>query len=349
MEKQTMSEQELGSKTIILYGDTGVGKSLNASFFARLMYEWYGRPVLLVAAEGSSRVHFQPLIEAGIVFPLWLRTELALSTFRRLRKGAWPVVKDDGRYEWHAIDWTGPKAPCAMVGEGLGSISDLFMENMRADGNLPPSKDEGKGQFDQDGEHFQVSSRGSYMTAQNEILFTVRDMDALPFKRVLWTAHEYKGQETGGDTILGPGLAGRARTPDVPKYCSTCLHFDTHSTTVQQNDPKTGVPVPVVRSVRRIWWMRHPDPRSGIEYPAKVTLAGDKLAELYKEFPGGYFEPGLKYGEGLDKFLKVEARLVGGSAVDIKSWKESLDVQRLQDANNRSVGAGGGDGSPADQ
>ena len=347
------NNQELGSKTIILYGDSGVGKSLNAAFFARLMYEWYGRPVGLACAEGSSRVHFQPLIEAKIVYPLWLRADRSLSILRRLRKGAWPVERADGSLEWHSFDWTGPNAPCAFIGEGLGSISDLFMENMRANGYLPPSSQEGKGQFDEDGEHFQVSSRANYMKAQEEILFTIRDIDALPFKRVLWTAHEYKGKEEGGDTILGPGLAGRARTPDVPKYCSTCLHFETYPTTVHQTDPETGLDMPVIRSKRRIWWMRHPDPRSGIEYPAKVTLAGDKLAHLYEQFPGGYFEPGLEYGTGLDKFLKAEAALVGGSAADILKWKEGVDNGRKSNTADSGADAkvarGGGDGSPADK
>lgn len=323
-----MAESDLGAKTSILYGESGVGKSLNATFFARLMYEWYGQPVCLISAEGSSRTHFDPLIQAGIVVPLWLSVNLSLSVMRRIRKGMWPHRMDNGPYQWKAIDWSGPQAPCAYVVEGLGSVSDLFMENMRMDGNLPPSQNEGKGAFDQDGEHFQVASRGSYMTAQNEILFTVRDIDALPLKRVLWTAHEYKGQETGGDTILGPGLAGRARTPDVPKYCATLLHFDTHSTTIQQADPKTGQPMPVIRSLRRIWWMRHPDPRTGIEYPAKVTVPGDKLAALYEQFPGGYFEPGLAYGTGLDKFLRIEAGLVGQSVDATREWKAQVDAKR---------------------
>lgn len=321
---------DLGSKTTILYGETGVGKSLNASFFARLMYEWYGRPVCLISAEGSSRTHFDPLIEAKIVVPLWLNVPLSLSVMRRVRKGMWPVRSADGKYNWSAIDWTSPTAPCAYIGEGLGSISDLFMENMRIDGNLPPSQQEGKGAFDQDGEHFQVASRGSYMTAQNEMLFTVRDIDSLPLKRVLWTAHEYKGQETSGDTILGPGLAGRARTPDVPKYCSTCLHFDTHATTIHQADPKTGQDMPVIRSVRRIWWMRHPDPRTGVEYPAKVTVDGTVLKSLYTEFPGGYFEPGLSYGTGLDRFLRFEAGLVGQTADDVREWKAKVDRERKE-------------------
>lgn len=325
-----MAESELGSKTLILYGESGVGKTLNATFFARLMYEWYGRPVCLISAEGSSRTHFDPLIKLGIVIPLWMNTALAMSATRRLRKGLWPHRQSNGQTVWQAIDWTLPKAPCAYVCEGLGSMSDLFMENMRSDGNLPPSKEEGKGAFDQDGEHFQIPSRGSYMTAQNEMLFTVRDFDNLPVKRVLWTAHEYKGQEQSGDPILGPGLAGRARTPDVQKYCATLLHFDSYSTTIQQTDPKTGQPMPVMRDIRRIWWMRHPDPRSGILYPAKVTLPGERLAALYEAFPGGYFEPGLTYGTGLDKFLRVEAGLVGGSLEATAKWKAELDAARTR-------------------
>jgi hypothetical protein len=327
-ESDRVSNTELGSRTTIIYGDSGIGKSHNAALFARLMYEWYGRPVCLVAAEASSRTHFAPLVQAGIVIPLYLNVAFALSTMRKVRKGMWPHSAPDGKTEWRPIDWAGPRAPCAYILEGLTSISELELEVGRNDGRF--MREQRTDAFDEAGEHFQAASQTLYGVVQDEMLFTVRDIDALPLKRVLWTAHELKGQEEGsGDPILGPGLVGKKKTVTVKKYCATLLHFDGYPMRVEQKDA-AGQATPVTRLGRRIWWMEHPDARTGIQYPAKVTVPGSALAGLYRKFPGGYFEPGIAYGTGLDLFLKVEAELVSVAADDTQTWKSQLDAARAK-------------------
>lgn len=207
----------------------------------------------------------------------------------------------------------------------MTSISELCQESSRRDGRL---QREQKGDaFTEEGELFVPGSKSLYGLTQDEMLFFLRDSDGLPVRRVLWTAHEYKGQEEAGDTILGPGLVGRAKTPHVQKYCAMLLHLDGYPVRMEQKG-KDGESLPVQIIKRRIWYQKHPDPRTNVLYPAKVTVPGDMIKRLWQEFPGGYFEPTLEWG--LDRFLEVEAKLIESTANAEAEWKAGIDAARAQ-------------------
>jgi len=64
----------------------------------------------------------------------------------------------------------------------------------------------------------------------------------------------------------------------------------------------------------RVYFTRHPDPQTGIVYPAKVRVPAAKLPELLKDerFKNGYYEPSLT--GGLDWLLEIEEKLRRGAA-----------------------------------
>jgi hypothetical protein len=319
---------DIGSKTIILYAHSGIGKSLNAKFFALYMYRRYKRPVMLVSAEGSSRQHFLPLVKLGIVIPLWLGIRSSNSAMRKLRKGLWPAPAKNAEGKdvmvWipipFALDAAGyDRRPCGYIFEGITSISEMCLKSNADEGRL---QREQKGDaFEEEGETFVPSSKTGYNIVQDEMQFAIRDMDTLPVERILWTAHEHVGEEAGtGRTMYGPGLVGKAKTASVQKYCATLLHLDAYTTRVEVTDPVTGETFPAERTLRRIWFQPHLDPVTNCLYPAKLTT---EMGPYFTRYPGGFFSP--TEHEGLDKFLEFEESVNVDQLGELKKWKDKID------------------------
>ena len=60
---------------------------------------------------------------------------------------------------------------------------------------------------------------------------------------------------------------------------------------------------------RRVWFMRHPDPTTGLVFPAKPRVAPEMMPKLLEAFPGGYYEPTSEHG--IDHYLEVVGGLAG--------------------------------------
>lgn len=307
----TSDSSQVSARTIIGYGDSGLGKSTNARFFAQMEYEKLQRPVRLVAFEDSSKVIFEPLIGLGIVEAVFLtKAHQPLAVLRRLSRGEWPIFAPDGSIK----SWVALKADqiAAYVIEGLTSGSESLLEEMREEHRL--LREQRTDAFEIGGEKFAPASQSAYGFIQQEMIRALKSFGMLPVDRVLWTAHECVGSDSDTkDPIRGPGLVGKAATDSVRKYCGMLLHFD--------GVTAGGVTKP------RIYYRKHPDAKfPNISYPAKTTVPVEMLPQLEKSFPNGYFEPGLSYGNGLDKFLRVVDGLVAQfTNSDLAQWKARVD------------------------
>lgn len=313
--------QQVAARTAIAYGDSGLGKSTNARFFAQWMFERTGKAVRLVSAEDSSKLVFQPLIEVGIVQPLFLtRSQSPLVLLRKLAKGEWAFKRNpkSDTIEWVSLEkWQGEVS--AYIIEGLTSICEQLLEDARENHRF--LREQKTDAFEIGGEKFATASQTAYGFVQSEALRALKGFGMLPVDRVLWTAHETKGSEEDTKApIRGPALVGSARTASIQKYCGTLLHFDG----IQSEQTANGQKVTVVRP--RVWFKRHPDPLfPNIHYPAKTTIPVEQIKELDKIFPGGFFDPGTEYGAGLDKFFNVEANLLKSSADALAKWKKQVE------------------------
>ena len=116
------------AKSACFYGDSGLGKSTQATVFAKWLYARYGRPVRLISAEDSSKTIFEPLIAVGIVQPTFItKAAEPLAMLRNLSKGWWPT--SDPKKPWDANYI--PGSISGYVIEGLTSIGELLLEHIR--------------------------------------------------------------------------------------------------------------------------------------------------------------------------------------------------------------------------
>ena len=308
--------ETIAGATIILYGASGLAKSTNAKFFARYMYEKSGgKPVRLVTFEDSTKLIFQPLIDSQIVQPLFVtKSTNPLVLLRRVSKGDWPIFDDRGGVKgWQAkADWVGQIS--AYVIEGLSSGSEQLLEFFREMGWF--LREQKADSIDTLGEKFSTSSQTSYGVVQLEMLRALKSFGMLPVDRILWTAHEGSGVEDS-EAIRGPALVGKAGTGAIQKYCGLLIHAEG----VKEANSAVFRP--------RFFFKRHADPKlTTISYPAKTTMPSEMVVDLDKTFPGGFFDPALTYGTGLDKFLKFEAELIKTATDQISAWKAGIKGEK---------------------
>jgi hypothetical protein len=80
------------AKTVVIFGDSGLGKTTNAGFAAKYIYEKTGgRIVRYICADGGGIRPIQPLIDVGVIEPFYLaHVPNPLVVLRKLSQGYWP-------------------------------------------------------------------------------------------------------------------------------------------------------------------------------------------------------------------------------------------------------------------
>jgi hypothetical protein len=264
--------------SVLIYGDSGMGKSTHLAHAAEWLANRYGKPVRVVTIEPSSTIVFSPLVAQGKVELVFITpNDSVFRALRRLSKGEWPSEQG-----WRS--WDGNV--CAYIIEGMQSLGEALIEECRHNGYFKGEQKEVSVALD--GEFIIPASRSMFGVVQSEILDAIRGFSALDGLRyMLWSAHEAKGiEEDTGVPIRGPALVGTAKTASVPKYFSIVLHFDQFSRPVG-----TGENL-IFESHWRVWLTSHPDPQQPhIKYPAKVVLPMAAKSLFNKQFPLPYFDP----------------------------------------------------------
>lgn len=323
----------------ILYGSSGTRKTTAVKHFSHYIYEKTGRSTLLLSMDGGGWSPAQPEIMAGVILPYRVNAEVPLPILRWISKGYWP--SDSGETEiaktdLRKIDWT--KFGGVAI-EGVTSISQAIMRHL-ADKQIKTGE-EATSPFSQrvlvDGvvqtETFAGNSRAHFGFVQQQLYSLVTNLIALPCEYVLFTGLESRTEDDDRTTIYGPQIAGKKATALIPSWVGDCIHAEGFpvSKQVEVPDPadvtgKLKISSTVVDTVVRFYFMQHPDPGTGIMFPAKPRITPEKLPDLMKKWPGGYFEPGLR--EGFDVYLKTLDDLDVNQADELIQWRKQQDEKR---------------------
>lgn len=299
-----MSENYASS--ILCYGSTGTRKTTNVGHFAKYVWETTSHPVRLVSADAGGWEAIQPYIDAGIVIPYRLfNNGTLLEQIRLLMKGHWP----EGEKFVPNTQSVG-----AYAVEGLTSISMLVLRHLVSKGQK--ISEDIVGTFREGNEVFGAAGRSHYGFAQQFILDLVQAFSTLPTssKRVLFTAHEGKGQDQyTRQTIYGPAAVGQAVTDRIPFFVSDLLHFETHVIDAKKN-----------QTTVRAYLRSHADSDlQSILWPAKVRMPFDLVSEFEKRWPEGFIDLSK---ETLYDYLKFMDSVRAKSTDSIQQWKESLSA-----------------------
>ncbi len=321
----------------ILYGDSGTYKSTAAKHFSHYIYERTGKMTLLLSMDGGGWGPMQPEIDAGVIVPYRCNIQVPLPTLRKISQGYWP--KDPkataaAETDLVPIDF---KLYGGMIVEGVTSISQALMRHL-ADRGIKTGEDatspfmqqvlvEGKVTAEQ----FAGNSRSHYGFVQNQLYSMITNFNALPLEYVLFTGLESRAEEDDRTPVYGPQIAGKKATALIPSWVGDCIHAQGFPVrkmieVPDPSDPKKKITSEVVETVVRMYFAKHPDPVTGIMFPAKPRVAPEAIPELEKEFPGGYFEPGL--AQGFDHYLHTVDRLNRGQADAVSEWRRKVDEKR---------------------
>ena len=300
------------SQTILMYSESGLGKTSNVGQFARYQYARTGHPVRLVTCD-SGFGPCQPEVDEGMIIPLRLEScPHPVPVLNKISKGEWPIDSIDAkeglwklapgaRFEHVAS----PSLTGGYAIEGLTRICELvrkaWTDEQRNIGEPL------QGQFEQMGEQFSFQSRGTLFAIQQLINNVVINFRSLPVDRVLWTAHESKGKDLMGATVLGPATTGQALTDKIAGWFEIVLHHDSYQYQEQSRD---GLRM-LTKTAMRAWFQRHPDADYNKMYwPAKLGLSPQLTGAMYEYFEEGFFPLILdmrmgKYVQGLHTFLSI--------------------------------------------
>jgi hypothetical protein len=326
-----------------VYGSSGSFKTSQIKRLARWIAETTGKRTLLLSTDGGGWEPCKPEVDAGMIRPYRVEANvLPLILLRKISQGYWPENPEETSPEninLLPIDWTDVGAVAV---EGWTSISQAVMRYLPDKGisvggenrNAPGSNMSFALPLHVNGqvinESFGSSTRGDYGFTQNFIYSLVTNFNSLPCEYVLYTALESKTEDDDRSTVYGPAIAGKKATSQCGAWVGDLIHAQDYQVprTIQVPNPTPGGD-PLAQTVFdvtvRYFYKKHPDPATGILFPAKPRVTPEAMAELEARFPGGFFEPRADGSEGFDEYLRVVDRLAAGQADTLRSWREKWD------------------------
>jgi hypothetical protein len=326
------------ARTGILYGDSNTYKTTAGKFFSHYIYEVTGKKTLLLSMDGGGWAAMDPEIKAGVIKAYRCNQEVPLPVLRKVSQGFFPLNSDEtdiAKTDMRMINWD---EFGGMIVEGVTSISQSIMRHL-ADKGIKTGE-EATNQFGQnvivngklEQEKFAGNSRGHYGFVQNFLYSIIQNFGALPCHYVLLTGLESRTEEDDRTTVYGPQIAGKKATNLVPSWVGDCIHAQGYPVNkeVMVPDPADRtkkIATTVVDTVVRYYFTKHPDPNTGILFPAKTRVTPDQIPKLMETYPGGYFEPTLT--EGFDTYLHLIDKLSGEHGVDlVNEWRAKVDAKR---------------------
>ena len=294
--------------TSLWYGETGAGKTAQIGEIARWEFGRTGRITRLISAD-SGWDPIEDLIAIGVI-EAWNIQYLRKpwGVLADLSDGDWPQVRDGKlimvkpKFRDGALV-SGDKLVGQYAIEGLSTISDMLMQDhirnqrkvaMDVVGGFSETVDEDSGAgLETRTLKFGKAAPAHYGQVQDFVLLDLVPRFAmLPVSRVLWTAHEAKGDDdiTGmKNSVLGPATIGKAAVSKSAKKFGDTFHF-----AKLMSAARPGAP-PVLE--RRAYYEDHPDDvLNKLLWPAKLSLPLSRVADLRKRFPGSYVPLTLDQG-----------------------------------------------------
>lgn len=320
----------------IIYGDSGSYKTTAVKHFARYIYEVTGKRTNLLSMDGGGWDACVPEVLAGIISPYRVTMKNPLPVLRVISTGYWPEEGSEAKGSMNLIpiDWN---EVGAMAIEGLTSISQAEMRYLADIGAIVGGEKQSLGRFDQPvrvngevkTEVFAGSSMGHYGFTQNNVYSFVMNLGALTGPHyVLFSALESRTEEDDRTTVYGPQIAGKKATALAPSWVGDCIHFQSYGVpksikVPDPQNPKELVDSTLIETVVRAHFIKHPDPSTGIFFPAKPRVTPEKVKELMSWAPGGYFTPGTEHG--FDTYLHKIDELQQGQGDAAKAWRAKID------------------------
>jgi hypothetical protein len=331
------------AKSGCIYGPTSSFKTTAIAHFAHYIAEKTGKATLLFSADGGGWAPCEEEVRAGMIRPYRCDTaNIPLPVVRKVSQGYWPrnpEETDIAKVEFHRANWD---EIGGIAVEGFTSIGTMFMRHA-ADKNLKTGE-EGTSKFYQpiniagnvEQEVFAGSSKGHYNFVQNQLFGMTMNFTSLPVEYVLFTGLEKKGEDDDRSTVYGVSVPGKAITNQIPTWVGDLIHAQDFAVPRKVRVPPPGkiaaqckpeelIETDIVDTVCRYYFKKHPDPSSGIMFPAKPRVTHGAVRELEKRYPGGYFEPSTE--SGFDDYLRVIDELSAGRADSMKDWRAKADAK----------------------
>lgn len=326
-----------------IYGPTGTYKTTQVKRLAHYLAKKTGKATLLLSTDGGGWEPCQPEVEVGMIKPYRCETaNLPLVLLRKISQGYWPrnvEETDPERIDLEPIDWN---EHAGIAVEGLTSISQVVMRYLPDKGISVGGEDRKKansnmafaqavqvmGQWMP--ENFGSNTRGDYGFVQNYLYGLVMNFTSLPVDYALFTALESKTEDDDRSTIYGPAISGKKGTAQCGAWFGDLIHAQDYpvASKVLVPDPKDinkKIEQDIIDLTIRYHFKKHLDPMTGIPFPCKPRVTPEKIADLDKRFPGGYFEPKQDGTDGFDQYLETLDSLAVGQADTLRGWRQRMD------------------------
>ena len=338
------------AELILIYGGTGSFKTAQLLFLAKYAYKRWGKTTRLASCDGGGWKPLEPAVEARLISPWSVSAiENPRSVLRKLSQGYWPKpVETNGKTRLVLeVDSKTLREQIGVVAlEGLTSTANVIMRDalnkqLKVAGDEVQAKFEENVQLIVDGkemtqaEKYSFAARGNYNDAQRAVYDICTNYRSLSVPIVYFTALESRGEEEDtGKTILGPAVIGKAMTAQVGSWVGDQIHAEDYYVDVPDPEHKptkeqlaAGVKQRTMQQTKaRYWFIRHPDTRTGMLFPAKPRVAPNMIPKLLEIYPGGYFEP--TPDAGIDAYLEVVDKLQAAAGGDLKEWMKLQDEAR---------------------
>lgn len=212
-------------RTVLLYGRTRSGKSTQIGELAEYVKKTEGKLTRLYNADRGGIDPIRPYVDLGIIEVIqqgetdpWIFLSKAVRGFVRDDKGKWVPGKNDN---------IGLFAFESMTAFADGLMSDMAKkagENVNIGGGANVSFN-----VSGDGETAKVSGNNMahFGVCQSRITEEVWKSQGLPGSYILWTASVSKDDDqSASGKILGPAVAGKALTHEVPRWFNLTFRID---------------------------------------------------------------------------------------------------------------------------
>jgi hypothetical protein len=353
------------ARSLCLYGATGSRKTTQAKWFSHYIAETTGKATLLLSmSDGGWSPMCDPEVAAGMIVPYKGDVSVTpLLMLRKMSQGYWPKYPDLmnaalAEMKQNPNGGVPPEASLVPINwdeiggiavEGWTSISSVIMRfladqaiSVGGENRLGVSKSGVSMSFNQavviDGvltsEVFGSSTQGDYNFLKNTLSGFVSNWNSLPCHTVMYTALEAKTTEDGeksGRPVYGPDIAGKKASAECGAWVGDLIHAQDYQFAEKKMVPNPSgegeIEQTIMKTTVRFFYHKHPDADTGIMYPAKPRCAPEKIMELDRIMPGGYFEPEFGALWGVDRYLKVMDDLAGDASKNeaLMNWRSRMD------------------------
>ena len=309
--------------SIMAYSDSGVGKTSQARYLAKYVFDTLGMRTRFICTDGGSLwAALEDYVAEGFVDALLVPNAPQYNPYavmRKLGRGAWPKggvinlptevktaqgIQYKTNTEWIPWGEEQTKTIGLIVTDSLTGYSSAYMYDAAVK-NVRRGSETGGGVRDEEGEQYGSNTQSHYGDAQNEVKNYINSIVALPAPYSYFTALADGGTEntTGVKRpVFGPQIAGSAATGELPKLVTNCFHLVAEGNGASR--------------VVKAYYEDHEDKAlpPGMKWKAKASsILPEQRMEFVKAYPNGCIPLSLEKGlrEFVEKKDELDAKMKG--------------------------------------